>query len=113
VSRGQRDDSLHPYSRLSRPEPLLFLPSSSSVVFTRLNGPRSRPTTFFFQCSARESNPGALNLQPGTLTTRPQRRSLKAYIRMNYKNLIIIASRTVTIKISVSYQTLLLENVTD
>jgi hypothetical protein len=28
-------------------EPLLFLSSSSSVVLTRLSGPRSRPTTFF------------------------------------------------------------------
>jgi hypothetical protein len=27
---------------------LLFLSSSSSVVLTRLSGPRSRPTTFFF-----------------------------------------------------------------
>jgi hypothetical protein len=45
VVRGQRDGSLRPYSRLSRPEPLLFLPSSSSVVLTRLSGPRSRPTT--------------------------------------------------------------------
>jgi hypothetical protein len=36
--------SLRPYSRFSRPEPLL-LPSSSSVVLTRLSGPRSRPTT--------------------------------------------------------------------
>jgi hypothetical protein len=26
-------------------EPLLFLPSSSSIVLTRLSGPRSRPTT--------------------------------------------------------------------
>jgi hypothetical protein len=32
VRRGERDESLRPYSRLSRPEPLLFLPSSSSVV---------------------------------------------------------------------------------
>jgi hypothetical protein len=38
-------DPLRPYSRISRPEPLLFLPSSSSVVLTRLGGPRSRPTT--------------------------------------------------------------------
>jgi hypothetical protein len=38
--------SLWPYSRLSRPQPLLF-PSSSSVVLTRLSGPHSRPTTFF------------------------------------------------------------------
>jgi hypothetical protein len=45
VPRGQRDGSLRPYSRVSRPEPLLFLPSSSSVLLTRLSGPRSRPTT--------------------------------------------------------------------
>jgi hypothetical protein len=32
-----------PYYRISRPEPLLFLPSSSSIVHTRLSGPRSRP----------------------------------------------------------------------
>jgi hypothetical protein len=32
VSRGQRNGSPRPYSRLSRLEPLLFLPSSSSVV---------------------------------------------------------------------------------
>jgi hypothetical protein len=38
-------DPLRPCSRFSRPEPLLFLPSSSSVVLTRLSGPRSRPTT--------------------------------------------------------------------
>jgi hypothetical protein len=35
------DESLRPYSRLSRSEPLLFLPSSSSVVLARLSGPRS------------------------------------------------------------------------
>jgi hypothetical protein len=40
---GQRDGSLLPYSRLSRPKLLLLLPSSSSVVLTRLSGPRSRP----------------------------------------------------------------------
>jgi hypothetical protein len=34
---------LRPYSGLSRPEPLLFLPISSSVVPTRLSGPRYRP----------------------------------------------------------------------
>jgi hypothetical protein len=32
VPRGQGDRSLRPYSRLSTPEPLLLLPSSSSVV---------------------------------------------------------------------------------
>jgi hypothetical protein len=39
-------DPLRPYSRFSRPEPLLFLPSSSSVVLTRLSGCRYRPTTY-------------------------------------------------------------------
>jgi hypothetical protein len=33
------------YSRFSRLNPLLFLSSSSSIVLTRLNVPRSRPTT--------------------------------------------------------------------
>jgi hypothetical protein len=37
--RGQRDGSLRMYSRFSRPEPLLFLPSSSSVVLMRLRTP--------------------------------------------------------------------------
>jgi hypothetical protein len=45
--RGQHNGSLRPYSRFSRPEPLLFLSSSSSIVFTRLIGARSRPTTSF------------------------------------------------------------------
>jgi hypothetical protein len=40
VPRVQRDGSLRPYFRISRPEPLLFLSSSSSVVLTRLSGPR-------------------------------------------------------------------------
>jgi hypothetical protein len=46
VSRGQRDGSPQPYSHLSRPKPLLFLPTSSSNVHTSLGEPRSRPTTF-------------------------------------------------------------------
>jgi hypothetical protein len=37
VPRGQRDGSLRLYSRFSRPESLLFLPSSSSIVPTRLS----------------------------------------------------------------------------
>jgi hypothetical protein len=45
VPLGQRDRNLRPYSRLSTLEPLLYLPSSSSIVLTRLSGPRSRPTT--------------------------------------------------------------------
>jgi hypothetical protein len=45
ISRDQRGGYLLPYSRFSRPEPLSFLPSSSSIVLTRLSGPRSRHTT--------------------------------------------------------------------
>jgi hypothetical protein len=44
VSRGQRNGSLRPHSRLSRLESLLFLSSSSSIVFNKLSEPRSRPT---------------------------------------------------------------------
>jgi hypothetical protein len=40
VSRDQRNRSPRPHSRISRPEPLLFLPSSSSVLLTRPSGPR-------------------------------------------------------------------------
>jgi hypothetical protein len=40
VSRSQRGGS-----RFSRPESLFFLSSISSIVLTRLSGPRSRPTT--------------------------------------------------------------------
>jgi hypothetical protein len=45
VPRCRRDGSLRTYSRISRLEPLLFLPSSCSIVLTRLSEPRSRPTT--------------------------------------------------------------------
>jgi hypothetical protein len=46
ADRGvSRNGSPWPYCRLSRPEPLLFLPSSSSIALTRLSGPCSRPTT--------------------------------------------------------------------
>jgi hypothetical protein len=34
VARGQRDESLRPYSRLPRTELLLFLSSRSSIAFT-------------------------------------------------------------------------------
>jgi hypothetical protein len=39
VVRGQCGRSLRPNSRFSRQELLLVLPSSSSVVLTRLSGP--------------------------------------------------------------------------
>jgi hypothetical protein len=38
---------LRPYSRISRQEQLLFLPSSSSIVLTRLSGPRPRSDDIF------------------------------------------------------------------
>jgi hypothetical protein len=57
VPRGQCDVSLRPYSRLSRPEPLLFLSSSSSGILTRLSGPRSRPTSFLFVVPGIELGP--------------------------------------------------------
>jgi hypothetical protein len=60
---------------LSRPEPL-FLPSSSSIVLARLSEPRSGPTTSQEILVAPGIEPGPLDLQPGTLTTRPQRRSV-------------------------------------
>jgi hypothetical protein len=56
VPCGQRNGSLRPYSRLSGPEPLLFLPSSSSIVLTRLSGPCSRLTTAQKIWQRRESN---------------------------------------------------------
>jgi hypothetical protein len=45
MSCCQCDGFLRPYSRFPRPEPLLYLSSSSSIVLTRLSGLRSRPTT--------------------------------------------------------------------
>jgi hypothetical protein len=57
VLRSQRNGSLRPYSRLSRPEPLLLLPSSCSVVLTRLSGPLSTPTTSQKIWWRLESNP--------------------------------------------------------
>jgi hypothetical protein len=50
------------------PEPLLFFSSSSSLVLTRLSGPRSRPITSQKIWYSRES-------VARNSTTRPQRRS--------------------------------------
>jgi hypothetical protein len=57
VPRVQRDGSLRPYSRHSRPEPLLFLLSISWIVLTRLSGPSTRPTTSQKIWLRWESNP--------------------------------------------------------
>jgi hypothetical protein len=45
VSRGQRGGSLTAVISISRPEPILFLPNSFSIVLTKLSGPRSRSTS--------------------------------------------------------------------
>jgi hypothetical protein len=63
---------LRPYSRFSKPEPLLFLSSSFSIVLTRLSGPCFRLTTSQL---APGIEPGLLDLYPGSQTTTPQRRS--------------------------------------
>jgi hypothetical protein len=63
------------HSRFFGLEPLLFLPSSSSIVFTRLSEPRSRPTISQKNLVAPGIEPGPLDLIPGT--ARPQRRSRK------------------------------------
>jgi hypothetical protein len=56
-----------------RPEPLIFLKSSSSFILTRLSGPRSRPTaTQKKSDSAGNRSRDLWGLQRGILTTRPQ-----------------------------------------
>jgi hypothetical protein len=62
VLRGQHDGYLRPYSRISRPEPLLSLQSISSVILTRLSGPRSRSIASQEIWWCRESNSGPLDL---------------------------------------------------
>jgi hypothetical protein len=44
-------------SRFSRQEPLLFYQVAPQFVLTRLSGPRSRPTTFFFAVQGIEPGP--------------------------------------------------------
>jgi hypothetical protein len=53
----------------------IFLSRSSSVLLTRLNVPRSRPTTFFFILVVPGIEPRHPDQYPRTLTTSPQRRS--------------------------------------
>jgi hypothetical protein len=71
VSRGQRNGSLWPYSWLPRPEQLLCLPSSCSIVLTGLSGPHSRPTTPIKKNNAHHSKHGtAIWLMHSTTTER-------------------------------------------
>jgi hypothetical protein len=75
VPCGQGDWSLRTYSWISRPEPLLYIPSSSSVVLTRLSGPRPRPTASQKIWWGRKSNPDFWICSQELLITRPQRQS--------------------------------------
>jgi hypothetical protein len=57
----ERDGSLRPHSRISRPEPRLFHPSSSSVVLTRLEWTPLQ-THYSENLVAPEIEPGPLDL---------------------------------------------------
>jgi hypothetical protein len=57
MSRSQRDESPTAVFSLSRPERILLHSCSSSVILTRLSGPRYRPTTSQKIWQRRESNP--------------------------------------------------------
>jgi hypothetical protein len=45
VSRGQRNESPRPLISIFYTGTATFLTNSSSIIFTRLSGPRFRPTT--------------------------------------------------------------------
>jgi hypothetical protein len=64
------------YSQFSRPEPLLFFEVAPHLSSQGLGEPGSRPTATQKTWQCRKSNPGPLGLQPRSLTTRAQRRSL-------------------------------------
>jgi hypothetical protein len=83
VPRGQRDGSLRPYSGLSRPEPLLFIPSSSLIV---LEAEWTPFQTHYYSENlvAPGIEHGPLVLQPENLTTRPQRWSTFFYITYKF-----------------------------
>jgi hypothetical protein len=55
VPRGQRDESLRPYSQISRPEPLLFLPSSSSVALNEVEWTLFQTHYFSEKCDSAEN----------------------------------------------------------
>jgi hypothetical protein len=93
VSRGQRDGSLQQYSRISRSESVLSLPSSSSIVLTSLSGPCSGLTTSqkIWQC--RESNS---DLWICSRDLRLQRRSTFFYI--TYINSVRTSQETIHLR---------------
>jgi hypothetical protein len=62
VLRGQCNGSLRPLISVCRPKAQLLLPSSSSLILTRLRGSRSRSTTSKTICWSWELNLGRLDL---------------------------------------------------
>jgi hypothetical protein len=85
VLHGHRGRSLRPYSLLYRPEPLLFLSRSSSIVLMRRSRPHSGPTTSQKIWKRRESNPDLwiCSQEPRPLDQR--RRSSFKHIRHYFK----------------------------
>jgi hypothetical protein len=73
VPRGQLDGSLLPYSPFSRQEPLLFYQVAPQLYSRDWVDPVPDPLLFFLAVPGIEPRPP--DLQPRTLTARPQRRS--------------------------------------
>jgi hypothetical protein len=91
-----------PYSRMFsvlETGAVTSLSSSSSVVLTGLSGPRSRPTACFFQVVPRIER-GPPDLEPRTLTARPQRRSQNTvlYVKIDPNVLLSIIAFTLRIQ---------------
>jgi hypothetical protein len=76
-SAGQRDGSVRPFSRFSRQEPLLFYQVAPQLYSRGWVDHVPDPLLFFLVVPGIE--PGPPDLQPRTLTTRSQRRSLYNY----------------------------------
>jgi hypothetical protein len=83
VPRGQRDGSLRPYSRFSRQEPLLFFQVAPQLYPRGWVDPVPDPL-FIRILVASGIEPGPLDLKPGVMTTRPQRRTLRSTFVSNY-----------------------------
>jgi hypothetical protein len=75
VSHGQHGGSPTVVNLSFLDQSRYFYSSSPHLSSRGLSGPRSRPTATQNVSQHWESNPIRLGLQPGSLTTRPQRRS--------------------------------------
>jgi hypothetical protein len=71
VPRSQRCGFPTAVFSISRPGPLHFLPSSSSIVLARLSGPRSRPATSqkIWKCRNRTRTSGSVARKSDHSTT--------------------------------------------